>query len=86
MSASADMGLPVRRPLSGDDIADARDQFAACDSDGDGRIESGEFAGLLERCGSLLTSSQKRGRFEEIDSDHDGFINLGEFIEWWRGR
>jgi calmodulin len=75
----------IRRPLTGDDIADMRTEFAACDVDGDGRVGYGEFETLLQTLGSGLTSAQRRGEFSRIDADGNGLIDLAEFRNWWRG-
>lgn len=77
--------MRMRRPFSGDTVADLHAQFAACDADGDGRIGYGEFEALLLSLGSGLSSVQRRGEFSLIDADNNGLIDLAEFRKWWRG-
>jgi Ca2+-binding EF-hand superfamily protein len=75
----------VRRPLSGDELADLTEQFDECDADGDGRIDFTEFSQLLEHLGSEVPPEKRRAGFDAIDLDKDGAINMSEFVEWWRG-
>lgn len=75
----------IRRPLTGDDIADLRAAFATCDADGDGRVNQGEFASLLQSLGSRLAAEQLGGEFSRIDVDGNGLIDLTEFRRWWQG-
>lgn len=74
----------VRRPLSGDDLADLDEQFDECDADGDQRIDFTEFSQLLEKLGSQVAPAHRRGQFDAIDLDRDGAIDRREFMEWWR--
>jgi Ca2+-binding EF-hand superfamily protein len=75
---------PLRRPLTGDELADLDEQFDECDADGDQRIDFTEFVELLEKLGSELPMTQRRDRFAAIDTDSDGAINRSEFMDWWR--
>jgi Ca2+-binding EF-hand superfamily protein len=75
----------IRRPLTSDDIADLRAEFATCDADGDGRINIGEFESLLQSLGSELSTIQRKGEFSRIDADGNGLIGLTEFRRWWQG-
>lgn len=77
--------LWVQRPLTGDDIADLRAEFASCDTDGDGRVGYGEFESLLQSLGTRLSEVQRKGEFSRIDVDGDGQIDLTEFRRWWQG-
>jgi nitroreductase len=74
-----------RRPLSGDELADAAESFGACDADGDGRIDFAEFSQLLEHLGLEGSSASYRNHFDGVDADRDGFIDRHEFVQWWRG-
>lgn len=75
----------VRRPLSGDEVADMDEAFGKCDLDGDRRIDCEEFARLLVMLGSSSTPAQYRLRFNSIDVNRDGVIDKAEFLNWWRG-
>ena len=75
----------IRRSLTGDDIADLREEFAACDADGDGRVGFGEFESLLQSVGSELSAGQRKTEFSRIDADGNGLIDLTEFRRWWQG-
>lgn len=75
----------IRRPLTGDDVADLREEFAACDADGDGCVNFGEFESLLQMLDSRLAADQRRIEFSRIDTDGSGRIDLAEFSRWWQG-
>lgn len=70
------------RALTGDELADAEEQFDACDTNGDRRIDFAEYSQLLENLGLGLPPTQRRNRFNAVDSDGDGAIDRSEFIDW----
>jgi Ca2+-binding EF-hand superfamily protein len=73
------------RPLSPAELEDLEEHFAACDTDGNGRVSLAEFSRLLDRLGSQTPLLERQARFGTIDVDGDGTIDTAEFIEWWRG-
>lgn len=75
----------MRRPLSGDQIADLWAEFQACDLDGDGRVGYAEFDRLLQSVGSYLSAAQRSAEFARIDTDRNNLIDLAEFKRWWQG-
>ena len=76
----------ISRRLSGDELADAQEQFDECDLDGDQRISYAEFTQLLDNLGAEIALEHRRARFEQIDQDRDGAIVRDEFLKWWAGR
>ncbi len=73
------------RIFSSDDLADAAEQFDACDAGGDGRIDFNEYARLLDTLGLEMSHALRRERFDAIDADRDGTIGRGEFLAWLGG-
>jgi Ca2+-binding EF-hand superfamily protein len=74
------------RTLSADELADLEQEFAEADVDGDGRVDFGEFEGLLENLETELDPHGRRAAFTSMDADRDGSVTLGEFTDWWRRR
>ncbi|HEU4531264.1 MAG TPA: EF-hand domain-containing protein [Steroidobacteraceae bacterium] len=74
------------REFSSDELADAAEQFDACDADRDGRIGFGEYSQLVDTLGLEASPAQRRKQFDAIDTDRNGAIDRGEFIDWLRGR
>lgn len=60
-----------------------KEEFAAADRDGDGRIDFEEFARLMQDLEAGMSTTDLRIGFGEIDTDADGLIDLCEFAEWW---
>jgi Ca2+-binding EF-hand superfamily protein len=63
-----------------------RARFESFDTDGNGRIDVGEFCRLLDSLGMGFTEPQARSAFVDIDRDADGQINVSEFSGWWSAR
>ena len=75
----------MRRPLSGDEVADLYTEFEASDTNADGRVSFEEFDRLLTSVDSGLDDRQRRSEFSRIDADQNGLIDLPEFKRWWQG-
>jgi Ca2+-binding EF-hand superfamily protein len=75
----------MRRPLSGDEVADLYLEFEVCDTDADGHVAFEEFDRLLTSVDSGLDDRQRRSEFSRIDADQNGLIDLAEFKRWWQG-
>jgi Ca2+-binding EF-hand superfamily protein len=78
-------GNRLQWPLGGDEIDELCAEFAACDTDGDGRVTLAEFESLLQSVGSLVPKEKRRSEFLRIDADGNGLIDLAEFRYWWLG-
>ena len=66
-------------------LAELRQSFDSCDSNGDGWIEASEFATLLHALDQELSQDECLLAFELADSDGDGSISFEEFMVWWSG-
>ena len=69
--------------VSNGDLADLRQSFDACDSNGDGWITNGEFSSLLHSLDQELSEDECLLAFELTDGDGDGSISFEEFMGWW---
>ncbi|MGH8175805.1 MAG: EF-hand domain-containing protein [Steroidobacter sp.] len=65
------------------ELAELRQAFDACDSDGDGWIVSQEFGKLLQALDADLSEDECLLAFEVTDDDGDGSISFEEFMGWW---
>jgi len=65
--------------------AELRKTFAACDPNGDGRIDPEEFYGLLKKLDADVSREECRLDFDAADTDGDGHISFDEFAAWWTG-
>jgi Ca2+-binding EF-hand superfamily protein len=63
--------------------AELREDFEYFDGDGDGMLEPGEFAELMDALGADMTNEECNIGFQEIDANRDGRIEFGEFLSWW---
>jgi len=73
------------KDLSTAELAELRESFDTCDSNGDGWIIVGEFASLLNRLDQDLSDDECLLAFEMTDSDGDSKISFEEFMGWWTG-
>ncbi len=67
-----------------EELDEWQENFDHFDSDGDGRIDFGEFGALLEALGGQLGGEELRIGFAEVDEDGDGSIDFEEFVDWWQ--
>jgi Ca2+-binding EF-hand superfamily protein len=77
------MSISTQDPITTKELADLRQSFDACDSNGDGWIVSEEFAALLKALDTDLSDDECLLAFEVTDADGDGSISFEEFMEWW---
>lgn len=68
------------------DVAQLREDFEQFDSNGDKRLEYGEFARYLAVLRAGVSEQEQRLGFHEIDEDRDGTIDFEEFLNWWGTR
>jgi Ca2+-binding EF-hand superfamily protein len=66
-----------------DELAELRQSFDECDSNGDGWIVSSEFSKLLKALDADLSEDECLLAFEATDDDGDGSISFEEFMGWW---
>jgi Ca2+-binding EF-hand superfamily protein len=64
------------KDLSTDELAELRESFDSCDSNGDGWIIVGEFSSLLNRLDQDLSDDECLLAFEMTDGDGDGKISF----------
>jgi Ca2+-binding EF-hand superfamily protein len=77
------MSISMQDPITTQQLAELRQSFDACDSNGDGWIVNAEFASLLQALDTDLSSDECLLAFEVTDADGDGSISFEEFMEWW---
>jgi Ca2+-binding EF-hand superfamily protein len=65
------------------ELAELRQSFDTCDSNGDGWIVSSEFSTLLHSLDQELSEDECLLAFELTDADGDGSISFEEFMGWW---
>jgi len=66
-----------------DQLAQLRQSFDQCDSNGDGWIVAREFSELLKALDHDLSEDECLLAFEATDTDGDGAISFEEFMGWW---
>lgn len=69
-----------------EDEDELRELFEACDTNGNGTLQFGEFSRFIDSVGAGISEQECRIGFGEIDSDRDGHIDFGEFLDWWQER
>lgn len=69
--------------LTDDEIAEIREIYSHYDDNGNGVIEVGELAALLDALGAELTSGQLDAAMKSLDTDGSGKIEFDEFVAWW---
>ena len=70
-------------PLSENVIANTRKVFEACDLNGDGFLDQGEFHVLLQALDGDVSREEMLLDFEVADTTGDGYIEFREFVTWW---
>lgn len=73
------------KDLSTTQLAELREAFDACDSNGDGWIVGAEFNRLLRALDYDVSEDECLLAFELTDGDGDGSISFEEFMGWWTG-
>jgi Ca2+-binding EF-hand superfamily protein len=69
--------------IDASELPELRQSFDTSDADGDGWINSREFAGLLHSLDQELSEDECLLAFELTDGDGDGLISFEEFMAWW---
>jgi Ca2+-binding EF-hand superfamily protein len=64
-------------------IANTRKVFEACDLNGDGFLDLGEFHVLLQALDGDVSHEESQLDFEVADTTGDGYIEFREFVAWW---
>ena len=64
-------------------LEELRENFDYFDSDGDGRLDASEFAGLMEALGVAEPGQDLLVGFKAIDTDGNGVIEFNEFAAWF---
>mmetsp|Transcript_18978 Transcript_18978/g.63568 ORF Transcript_18978/g.63568 Transcript_18978/m.63568 type:complete len:126 (+) Transcript_18978:1-378(+) len=62
-----------------------RGAFQTLDANGDGSLDSKEFASCASSLGSALSDDELAAIFELIDLNNSGKIDFEEFRLWWLG-
>jgi len=60
--------------------------FGHFDGDQNGRIDRGEFKGLMHALGVRAGDADLDKSFESIDCDGSGTVEFNEFSNWWMNR
>jgi calcium-binding protein CML len=73
----------IPKDVSTSELAQLRQAFDLCDSNGDGWIANSEFSSLLKALDHELSEDECLLAFELTDEDGDGSISFEEFMGWW---
>ena len=69
--------------LTDQTIANTRKVFEACDLNGDGFLDQGEFHVLLQALDGDVSREEAQLDFDAADTLGDGYIEFKEFVAWW---
>lgn len=69
--------------LSEDELQEIREIFGHFDKDGNGTIDAGEFAALIEALDSGMEPDQVAMGLSIVDADGNGTVEFDEFLSWW---
>ncbi|XP_007933673.1 calmodulin-like protein 5 [Orycteropus afer afer] len=67
--------------LTKEQVEQCKQAFAACDTNGDGTINSQELGKVMQALGHNLSEEELKALIAMIDTDHDSVINFQEFLE-----
>lgn len=70
-------------PVTPEEYTELKESFEYNDSNGDGKVDFGEFRSMFDELEADIDETEARIGFRAIDTDGDGVIGLEEFIEWW---
>ena len=73
----------AKQEPSEEQLDELREAFDYNDRDGDGRIELGEFAAMLDELEAEMSEQDAEIGFKDIDTNDDGLIDFREFVAWW---
>ena len=68
------------------DIEELKENFEYFDSNGDGRLDLGEFTAMMEAMGVIGPGEDAAMGFREIDTDGSGEVEFDEFTRWFSTR
>ena len=69
--------------LSEDELQEIREIFGHFDKDGNGTIDAGEFAALIEALDAGMEPDQVAMGLSIVDADGNGTVEFDEFLSWW---
>eukprot|EP00450_Noctiluca_scintillans_P040171 CAMPEP_0194480804 /NCGR_PEP_ID=MMETSP0253-20130528/3487_1 /TAXON_ID=2966 /ORGANISM="Noctiluca scintillans" /LENGTH=124 /DNA_ID=CAMNT_0039320235 /DNA_START=63 /DNA_END=437 /DNA_ORIENTATION=+ len=69
-------------PISAERKAELRGKFAKLDTNGDRKLDFGEFSRLLRRGNPTFVESELRNLFASCDKNLDGRIDFEEFVDY----
>ncbi len=73
----------AKKKPSEEELDELRETFDYNDRDGDGMIQLGEFAEMLDELEADMSDQETRTGFQDIDTNDDGLIDFKEFVDWW---
>ncbi len=63
-----------------------RENFDHFDSNGDGKLDRGEFGRLMDALGAVEPGEDPGRGFSSIDTDGSGEVEFDEFVRWFSAR
>lgn len=68
-----------------EDMGEVEKTFNRFDANGDGKISTEEFSGVMKALTADTTAEEVGHMMTEMDTDKDGFVNLHEFATFCKG-
>ena len=68
------------------DEEELRENFDYFDANGDGKLDLGEFTGLMKALDALEPGESAALGFRAIDADGSGEVEYDEFVRWFSQR